>query len=58
MVSIFDKGARKVGPNKKICTGSVFEIRCSNYWETNPPSITNSVPVTYLDSSEARYRIP
>ena len=31
--------------------------RCS-YQAVSPPSITNSVPVTQADSSEARYRQP
>ena len=32
--------------------------RALSYWARNPPSITSSAPVTKLDSSEARYRMP
>jgi hypothetical protein len=28
------------------------------YWAVEPPSMTNSLPVTYEDSSEARYSTP
>src|SRR4029434_8855354 len=28
------------------------------YWAVSPPSMTNSLPVTKADSSEARYRTP
>ena len=49
------------GPTLDPCAGSndiLFYQYPGIHWAVTPPSMTNSEPVTYDDSSDARYTSP